>query len=102
MKNQQKNLLLFIDNALSRWPAWAPIEQLRNERKELTAPMSTAEVERDRVTSKDKDNTVQMEVRNVPSLTINITRTSLKGNTQYNVEDKKRFESYQSIIDTIL
>ena len=65
-----EKLVAFIDSAFSRWSTWAPIEQLRNERKELTAPMSTAEVERNRVTSKDKDNTVQIEVRNVPSLTI--------------------------------
>ena len=91
-----EKLVTFIDNALSRWPTWAPIEQLRNERKELTAPMSTAEVERNRVTSKDKDNTVQMEVRNVPSLTINITRTSLKGNTQYNEEDKNDLKAIKA------
>ena len=91
-----EKLVAFIDSAFSRWSTWAPIEQLRNERKELTAPMSTAEVERNRVTSKDKDNTVQIEVRNVPSLTINITRTSLKGNTQYNVEDKNDLKAIKA------
>ena len=47
MKEEEEpaeKLVTFIDNALSRWPTWAPIEQLRFERKELSAPMSTAEV----------------------------------------------------------
>ena len=93
--------IALIDNALSRWASWPAMEELRYARKELTAPLSTAVADKLRVTSKDQNNTVKVEVRNLSGLTLNITRTSLKGNHQYNVDDKNDLKAIKaSLIPT--
>ena len=77
------------------------MEELRYARKELTVPLSTAVADKLRVTSKDQNNTVKVEVRNLSGLTLNITRTSLKGNHQYNVDDKNDLKAIKaSLIPT--
>ena len=93
--------IALIDNALSRWASWPAMEELRYARKELTVPLSTAVADKLRVTSKDQNNTVKVEVRNLSGLTLNITRTSLKGNHQYNVDDKNDLKAIKaSLIPT--
>lgn len=82
-----KEKVAFIDKALVRWGTWKGIEALRNARKELTAPKYSFGMKSNWTMPGTHDNTVLLEVRNLKGITFTITRTTLKGNHQFDMDN---------------
>ena len=73
----------YIDWALSRWGKWKRMNELRNERMELTRPGFSASGKSTSIPWNNKGGTLQMEasgIRNIQTLTMRVQRLNLKGN----------------------
>ena len=77
----------YIDQAVGRWGKWKRMNELRNERLELTQPGFSASSRRTMIPSalsdSEKGGILEVDasgIRNIQSLTLRIQRVNLKGN----------------------
>lgn len=85
-----------IDDILSRWGTWKPLNTLRNERAGLVAPKFHVTVEQGMALPHVPINISIDEVRNVSQLSITITKLNITGRDNYepdNADDLKKLKS---------
>lgn len=84
-----EQLVAYIDDALGRWPSWAGMNELRNERERLIAPTFRADIGSE-VLLPGQERVVKLNgVRHLSSVTMTISRLSLNGDTKLNTYDEK-------------
>lgn len=71
----------YINYALKKWGNWFRMAELRNEEKQLTAPMFTAEME-NVVALPGKENTMKVTARNVDALSVTLMRLDMTADRQ--------------------
>ncbi len=77
----------YLRKSLERWGSWQRANHLRNMERELTRPMFTSKMPK-LVAMPQEPQTIRIEqIRNVESLTMQVYRTSLKGDTKLDPED---------------
>lgn len=87
-----KDKIDFIDNALKRWGTWEGTNYLRNQRSELTAPMFDATM-KSGIGRPAKGVMINyIKIRNIKDLTLTVTRTSLDGNNDFDVNNARHLE----------
>ena len=84
-----------IDKALMRWGSWKRMSVLRNDRKALTTPMFSAQVDQ-MVTIPQREQTVRLVgLRNIDKLTMSVYRVKAEGDIRWhpgNEEDYKKLK----------
>lgn len=84
-KEQTEKRIVWIDEALRRWPKWKENSQLRNERDMLTCPNIEAATQQ-RVVTTDTDVMLKLKnLRNVKGVKVTLRRIDKKAKTGYGV-----------------
>lgn len=86
----------FIDKALARWGTWKGMDFLRNVRETLTAPMFDVNEVPNIVQPGKVISIKDIETRNINDLKLTITRTTLDGNTDLDVDSDKELTKIKS------
>lgn len=71
----------YIHYALDKWGAWQRIGELRNAERQLTTPTCTVRMDKGLITPNTEQNVRLLNVRNLESVTVNIYKTKLNGDT---------------------
>ena len=80
--------IAYIDEALLKWGGWKRMNQLRNEKSQLTQPMYQVQFNG---TQQRPGIPIQLQfkqVRNLPSVTLKISKLNITGDHSYNIWDK--------------
>ena len=83
--------LNYIDYALSRWGGWSRMNVLRNARKRLTWPMFDF-IDMPAVLLPGKNRWVQLQVRNLQTLKITVSRINITADNHYDVNDASTYK----------
>ena len=76
-----KQQIDYIDQALSKWSSWQGMNELRNERRRLTAPMLSSELTNMLVLPLRPTTVRFTEVRNLKQVNLQLTRLNVEGST---------------------
>jgi len=91
----------FIDHALNRWGAWKRMEQLRNERNELTAKCFFATVPQSVWIPQREQQIALNNLRGINELTLTIYRADLDGNTQLNPMNERDYKTLKPLLKAL-
>ena len=83
--------LNYINYALSRWGEWSRMNELRNAQKRLTEPMFRVK-DMPQVLRPGEKVWVQLDVRNLQSLKISISRLNITADNDYNAQDEATYK----------
>lgn len=90
--------MAYLDKALLEWGNWKRMNMLRNEKAQLIQPMFHAQLE----VSQQRPNIptkVQLpQVRNIPSLTLRVSKLNITGEEEYNPYDKEHLKKLKQKI----
>lgn len=89
----------YIDYALSRWGGWRNMNTLRNERKELTLPSFQVSIGKEVLRSNTPLTFPVLSLCNIPSLTMKVWRTSLKGDTELDPIVDKEYAKIKALTE---
>ncbi len=92
-----KERIDYIDEALKRWGSWKRMDNLRNERYELTALEFHAHIPQ-AVCLPNKKQTVMIRMRGIQQLTTRIYRVKADGNFDKNPSDKEDYKAMKSLL----
>ena len=91
----------YIDYALSRWGGWRNMNTLRNERKELTLPSFQVSIGKEVLRSNTPLTFPVLSLCNIPSLTMKVWRTSLKGDNELDPIVDKEYAKIKALTEKI-
>lgn len=83
--------LNYINYALNRWGGWSRMNVLRNAQKRLTEPMFQVK-DMPQVLRPGEKAWVQLDVRNLQSLKISISRLNITADNDYNAQDEATYK----------
>lgn len=83
--------LNYINYALSRWGGWSRMNELRNAQKRLTEPMFRVK-DMPQVLRPGEKAWVQLDVRNLQNLKINISRLNITADNEYDAQDEATYK----------
>lgn len=83
--------LNYINYALNRWGGWSRMNVLRNAQKRLTEPMFQVQ-DMPQVLRPGEKAWVQLNVRNLQSLKISISRLNITADNDYNAQDEATYK----------
>ena len=89
----------YIDYALSHWGGWRNMNTLRNYRKELTLPLFQVSIGKDMLRPNTPLTFPVLSLCNIPSLTMKVWRTSLKGDNQLNPTIAKEYTKIKALTE---
>ena len=89
----------YIDYALSRWGGWRNMNTLRNERKELTLPSFQVSIGKEVLRSNTPLTFPVLSLCNIPSLTMKVWRTSLKGDNKLDPTVDKEYAKIKALTE---
>ena len=89
----------YIDYALSHWGGWRNMNTLRNYRKELTLPLFQVSIGKDMIRPNTPLTFPVLSLCNIPSLTMKVWRTSLKGDNQLNPTIAKEYTKIKALTE---
>ena len=89
----------YIDYALSRWGGWRNMNTLRNERKELTLPSFQVSIGKEVLRSNTPLTFPVLSLCNIPSLTMKVWRTSLKGDNELDPIVDKEYAKIKALTE---
>ena len=89
----------YIDYALSRWGGWRNMNTLRNERKELTLPSFQVSIGKEVLRSNTPLTFPVLSLCNIPSLTMKVWRTSLKGDNELDPIVDKEYTKIKALTE---
>lgn len=89
----------YIDYALSRWGGWRNMNTLRNERKELTLPSFQVSIGKEVLRSNIPLTFPVLSLCNIPSLTMKVWRTSLKGDNKLDPTVDKEYTKIKALTE---
>lgn len=89
----------YIDYALSRWGGWRNMNTLRNERKELTLPSFQVSIGKEVLRANTPLTFPVLSLCNIPSLTMKVWRTSLKGDNELDPTVDKEYAKIKSLTE---
>lgn len=81
----------YINYALSRWGGWSRMNELRNAQKRLTEPMFRVK-DMPQVLRPGEKAWVQLDVRNLQNLKINISRLNITADNEYDAQDEATYK----------
>ena len=76
-----------IRETVARWPKWPRMNQLRNMEQELINPTFDISMEQQLMASTESQELSVTDLRNVRELTLNLYRTDLTGDEQFELDD---------------
>ena len=90
--------IAYVRQSLAKWGSWKRANWFRNVEHELTTPMFSAHLSK-RLAMPEEPLTIQLdELRNIHSLTMQVYRTKLKGDTELDADnDYKQLKSQLQI-----
>ena len=89
--------IAYVRQSLAKWGSWKRANWLKNEERELTTPTFSAQLSK-QLAMPQEPLTIQLELHNVQSLTMQVYRTQLKGDTELNANnDYKQLKSQLQI-----
>ena len=89
----------YIDYALSRWGGWRNMNTLRNYRKELTLPSFQVSIGKEVLRANTPLTFPVLSLCNIPSLTMKVWRTSLKGDNELDPTVDKEYAKIKSLTE---
>ena len=89
----------YIDYALSRWGGWRNMNILRNYRKELTLPSFQVSIGKEVLRANTPLTFPVLSLCNIPSLTMKVWRTSLKGDNELDPTVDKEYAKIKSLTE---
>ena len=89
----------YIDYALSRWGGWRNMNTLRNERKELTLPSFQVSIGKEVLRANTPLTFPVLSLCNIPSLTMKVWRTSLKGDNELDPTVDKEYAKIKALTE---
>ena len=89
----------YIDYALSRWGGWRNMNTLRNERKELTLPSFQVSIGKEVLRANTPLTFPVLSLCNIPSLTMKVWRTSLKGDNKLDPTVDKEYAKIKALTE---
>ncbi len=89
----------FINYALARWGAWPGINQLRNAQTDLQQPSFNISVGDCMMLPNALRQLRINSIRNISSLTINVYRLRVNGDTELNPADKDDYQQLRKLMD---
>ena len=89
----------YIDYALSRWGGWRNMNTLRNYRKELTLPSFQVSIGKEVLRANTPLTFPVLSLCNIPSLTMKVWRTSLKGDNELDPTVDKEYANIKSLTE---
>ena len=89
----------YIDYALSRWGGWRNMNTLRNERKELTLPSFQVSIGKEVLRANTPLAFPVLSLCNIPSLTMKVWRTSLKGDNKLDPTVDKEYAKIKALTE---
>lgn len=89
----------YIDYALSRWGGWRNMNTLRNERKELTLPSFQVSIGKEVLRANTPLAFPVLSLCNIPSLTMKVWRTSLKGDNELDPTVDKEYAKIKALTE---
>ena len=87
--------IAWIDSASEQWKGWPRIAQLANERIALTCPSYSLDFGC-MVVLPERQRTVELDVRNLKSVTMKVVRVNVDSREYYNLNDKKVYNRVKS------
>ena len=81
-----------VRQSLQRWGSWKRMDELRNAERELTGPQFNLQVAEHIAMSGEPQRVRLQDLRNLSSLTVQLYRTSLKGDTPLNPSNADDFQ----------
>ena len=79
--------MAYVRQSISKWGSWKRANWFRNVEQELTTPMFSAQLSK-RLAMPQESLTIHLEqLRNIQSLTMQVYRTKLKGDTELDADD---------------
>ena len=89
--------IAYVRQSLAKWGSWKRANWFKNEERELTTPTFSAQLSK-QLAMPQEPLTIQLELHNVQSLTMQVYRTPLKGDTELNANnDYKQLKSQLQI-----
>ena len=89
----------YIDYALSRWGGWRNMNTLRNYRKELTLPSFQVSIGKEVLRANTPLTFPVLSLCNIPSLTMKVWRTSLKGDNELDPTVDKEYAKIKALTE---
>lgn len=89
----------YIDYALSRWGGWRNMNTLRNYRKELTLPSFQVSIGKEVLRANTPLTFPVLSLCNIPSLTMKVWRTSLKGDNKLDPTVDKEYAKIKALTE---
>ena len=89
----------YIDYALSHWGGWRNMNTLRNYRKELTLPSFQVSIGKEVLRSNTPLTFPVLSLCNIPSLTMKVWRTSLKGDNKLDPTVDKEYAKIKALTE---
>ena len=95
---KEKEMVAFIDEALTKWSTWPRIKELRNTRLWLTQPSFNLQMG-DYISLPGHPRTIQLEsLRNLSSMTIDIKRLKVTGLNTLDPNNERDWKQIQKLI----
>ncbi|MBF1434783.1 MAG: alpha-2-macroglobulin, partial [Prevotella nanceiensis] len=89
----------YIDYTLSRWGGWRNMNILRNYRKELTLPSFQVSIGKEVLRANTPLTFPVLSLCNIPSLTMKVWRTSLKGDNELDPTVDKEYAKIKALTE---
>ena len=88
---QVEDKIKYINLALSRWGAWPRMNILRNKQTHLTSPMFNVSIGEQLSLPNTPRKVLINQIRNINTLTLNVYRLNVDGDTKLNPSDAKEY-----------
>ena len=93
-----KEKIEYIDEALQRWGSWKRMDELRNERAQLTMPNVFLHMPTTIVLPGEDQKALMIDLRNLQSITLNVYRVNASGDINLNPEHERDYKQLQHML----
>ena len=90
--------IAYIDKAINKWGKWKITNELRNAKQKLTNPQFHLAYDLQVVRPMQEQTVTLKELRNLTSLTFNVYRVRLEGDTELSPSNEKDYQKIQPLL----